>query len=55
MVNLSAFIRFHARRAPDREALIYAGQRITYRDFLDRILRMARMRSGESDRSRWWS
>jgi fatty-acyl-CoA synthase len=41
MMNLSAFIRFHALRTPDREALTYAGQRITYRDFLDRILRMA--------------
>ncbi len=41
MVNLSAFIRFHALRTPQREALLYAGQRITYAEFLDRILRMA--------------
>ena len=41
MVNLSSFIRFHASRTPQREALIYAGQRITYAEFLDRILRMA--------------
>lgn len=29
MVNLSAIIRFHALRAPDRLALVYEGQRIT--------------------------
>lgn len=41
MVNLSAFIGFHALRTPDREALTYTGQRTTYREFLNRILRMA--------------
>lgn len=41
MVNLSAFIRFHALRTPDREAIVYDGQRITYAEFLDRVLRMA--------------
>jgi fatty-acyl-CoA synthase len=41
MVNLSSFIRFHALRTPEREALLYAGQRISYADFHDRILRMA--------------
>ncbi|MBK4720865.1 AMP-binding protein [Azospirillum sp. YIM DDC1] len=41
MVNLSAFIRFHALRTPDRLALVYGDQRISYADFLDRIGRMA--------------
>ena len=41
MVNLSAFIRFHAVRTPDRLALVYGDQRITYAGFLDRIERMA--------------
>jgi acyl-CoA synthetase (AMP-forming)/AMP-acid ligase II len=41
MVNLSSFIHFHALRTPDREALLYDGQRISYADFMDRILRMA--------------
>ncbi len=41
MVNLSAFIRFHALRTPDRPALVYGDQRISYADFLDRIERMA--------------
>ena len=30
MVNLSAFIRFHARLTPDRPAILYDGQVITY-------------------------
>ena len=42
MVNLSAFIRFHAIRTPDRLALIYEGQRITYAELLDRIEKTAR-------------
>ncbi|HYG85399.1 MAG TPA: AMP-binding protein [Azospirillum sp.] len=41
MVNLSAFIRRHALRTPDRLAIVYGDQRITYADFHDRILRMA--------------
>lgn len=41
MVTLSAFIRFHASRTPDRLALVYGDQRITYADFLDRIDCMA--------------
>jgi len=42
VVNLSAFIRFHARRNPDRLALVYEGQRITYAELWDRIEKMAR-------------
>ena len=42
MVNLSAFIRFHAIRSPDRLALVYEGQRITYAEFYDRIEKTAR-------------
>lgn len=41
MVNLSAFIRYHAIRHPDRIAIVYGDQRITYGDFWDRIQRMA--------------
>jgi fatty-acyl-CoA synthase len=42
LVNLSTFIRFHARRDPGRLALVYAGQRITYAELYDRIETMAR-------------
>ncbi len=41
MVNLSAQIRFHALRSPDRLALVYEDQRIGYADFDDRIRAMA--------------
>jgi len=41
MVNLSAFIAYHARRAPDTAALIYDGHEITYAAFLRRIERLA--------------
>ena len=46
MVNLSAFIRFHAQRTPDRLAIVYEDQRITYADLNDRILRMAGFLAG---------
>jgi fatty-acyl-CoA synthase len=46
VVNLSAFIHFHAQRAPDRLAIIYDDQRITYADLHDRILRMAGFLAG---------
>lgn len=41
MVNLSAPIRLHALRTPERLAVAYDTQRISYADFYDRILRMA--------------
>ncbi len=41
MVNLSAFIRFHALRTPEQVALIYGDLRITYAEFCERILRLA--------------
>ena len=41
MVNLSAFIRFHAEREPGRLALVYRDQRISYADLDDRIGRLA--------------
>jgi acyl-CoA synthetase (AMP-forming)/AMP-acid ligase II len=47
MVNLSAFIRFHARLTPDRVAIIYAGQRITYRELADRVGKLAALLAGE--------
>jgi acyl-CoA synthetase (AMP-forming)/AMP-acid ligase II len=36
MVNLSAIVDFHARRDPDRLAILYADQRIGYRELADR-------------------
>ena len=41
MVNLSAFIRFHALRTPERIALIYGDLHISYAEFCERILRLA--------------
>jgi len=41
MVNLSSFIRFHAIRSPDRLAVIYGTERITYGDLFDRLRRLA--------------
>ena len=41
MLNLSAFIAFHAKQTPDRTALIYRDAAISYRDFDDRIRRTA--------------
>lgn len=40
MVNLSSFIRFHAQRTPDKTALVYGGERISYAQFLRRIERL---------------
>jgi fatty-acyl-CoA synthase len=37
MVNLSSFIRFHASRTPDKLALLFNGQRITYSALAQRI------------------
>jgi fatty-acyl-CoA synthase len=37
MMGLSSFIRFHAQRTPDRTAISYAGDRITYGELLARI------------------
>src|SRR4051812_4603379 len=37
MINLSSFIAFHARRTPDRCALKYRGEDISYADFDRRI------------------
>lgn len=41
MVNLSSHILFHALRTPNRLALVYEDQRISYSDLADRVLRMA--------------
>src|SRR5436309_6438614 len=40
MINLSSFIAFHARRTPDRCALKYRGQDVSYADFDARIRRI---------------
>ncbi|MBV9748715.1 MAG: AMP-binding protein, partial [Acetobacteraceae bacterium] len=37
MVNLSSFIALHARIAPEREALLYAGRRLTYASLLEEV------------------
>ena len=37
MINLSSFITFHAKRTPDRCALKYRGEDISYADFDLRI------------------
>jgi fatty-acyl-CoA synthase len=37
MINLSSFIAFHARRAPERCALKYRGEEISYAAFDERI------------------
>ena len=37
MINLSSFIAFHARRTPDRAALKYRGEDISYAAFDHRI------------------
>src|SRR6201996_2556388 len=41
MINLSSFIVFHARRTPDRCAIRYQGEDISYAAFDDRIRRVA--------------
>jgi fatty-acyl-CoA synthase len=41
MINLSSFIAFHARRTPDRCALRYRGEDVSYAAFDDRIRRIA--------------
>ncbi|NOJ47712.1 AMP-binding protein [Bradyrhizobium archetypum] len=40
MINLSSFIAFHARRTPNRCALKYRGEDITYGQFDDRVRRV---------------
>jgi fatty-acyl-CoA synthase len=37
MVNLSSFIRFHAARTPESLAIIYEGERVSYRALMARI------------------
>ncbi len=40
MINLSSFIAFHARRTPDRCALKYRGEDVSYTEFDARIRRV---------------
>ncbi len=37
MVNLGSFVRFHATRTPERVAVVYRDERVTYRELLDRV------------------
>ncbi|MBL8669971.1 MAG: AMP-binding protein [Alphaproteobacteria bacterium] len=41
MVNLSAFAHYHARLTPDRTAVVYGDLTISWRDFAERIGRLA--------------
>src|SRR6516165_4586664 len=41
MVNLSSFIRYHARRTPQKVAVIYQDERVTFAELLARIEAMA--------------
>jgi fatty-acyl-CoA synthase len=41
MINLSSFIAFHAARTPERPALKYRGEEISYAAFDDRIRKVA--------------
>jgi len=41
MVNLSSFIRFHAARSPERIAVVFLDQRITYAELSRRLERTA--------------
>jgi len=41
MINLSSFIAFHAKRTPDRTALKYRGEDISYAVFDERIRKVA--------------
>src|SRR6266436_8770008 len=53
MINLSSFIAFHARRTPERCALKYRGEEISYAAFDQRIQMvggwLASRRIGEGD------
>ena len=37
MLNLSAFIEFHARTQPDRVAIVYGSERVSYRELDERV------------------
>ena len=41
MVNLSSFIRYHATRTPQRIAIVYQDQRVTFAELLARIEKTA--------------
>src|SRR5262245_26191912 len=41
MINLSSFIAFHAKRTPERAALKYRGEEISYATFDERIRKAA--------------
>jgi fatty-acyl-CoA synthase len=41
MVNLSSFIRFHATRTPDKVAIVFKDQHLTYAELMRRIEQLA--------------
>ena len=53
MLALSSFIAFHARRTPQRVALIYGDDRITYAELMDRIATTAGWFTAELGRQPW--
>ena len=46
MLNLTSFIRFHAKRTPDRTAIVYGDTRVSYAMLQHRIETTARMLAG---------
>ena len=47
MVNLSAFLRFHATRTPQAPALIYEGRHISYAEMWERVQSAAAWLAGQ--------
>jgi len=41
MINLSAFVRYHASRTPERTAIVFEGQRIPYAELWQRVQALA--------------
>jgi len=41
VINLSSFIKFHAQSTPDRTAIIYQGEEVSYAALFDRVERLA--------------
>ncbi len=46
MVNLSAFVRFHASRAPERTAIIYEGEHVSWAELWRRVQAVAAWLAG---------
>lgn len=55
MVSLSASVAYHAKVAPQRDALLYDGQRIGYEQLLGRVEAVAGMLRARGIRQDRWS